>query len=55
MKTKLIFRILSILFSILALILLIFFWKRGYKNYSFVSLLLVAIALIFSSLSQFKN
>lgn len=55
MKTKLIFRIFSILFSILALILLVFFWKRGFRNYSFVSLLLVAIALIFSSLSQLEN
>lgn len=55
MNYKLIFRVLSIVFSIVAIILLGWLWKKGYKDYSFIPLLFVAIALFCSRLSRVEK
>lgn len=55
MNYKLIFRVLSIVFSIVAIILLGWLWKKGYKDYSFIPLLFVAIALFCSRLSRIEK
>lgn len=54
MNIKLILRILSIILSVIALILLGYLWKKGYKEYSFIPLLIVAVALLLSRFSQNK-
>jgi hypothetical protein len=46
MKNHIIFRIASILLSVAAILLLGWLWQNGYKDYSFIPLLLVAIALV---------
>lgn len=54
MNIKLILRILSVILSVIALILLGYLWKKGYKEYSFIPLLIVAVALLLSRFSQNK-
>lgn len=52
MKRNLILRVLSILLSVFAIVLLGWLWKNDYKDYSFISLLLVALALVCSHFSK---
>lgn len=46
MKRRIIFRLLSIFLSVAAILLLGWLWKSDYKEYSFIPLLLVSIALV---------
>ncbi len=55
MKKNILFRVLSIVLSIIGLLLLGWLWMNDYKDYSFIPLFLVAVALICSNFSKSNN
>lgn len=52
MNTKLVFRVLGIVFALGGVALLVGLWMTNNQDYSFIPLLLVGVALLFTRLAK---